>query len=112
AAVPWAAPAAQKRVGAVVQVPGSKSLAGRWMLLAAIADEPARLRGALVSRDTRLVADGLERLGATLRFEDAELQVTPLPLPSQSEERRVGKECRSRRSPAQTKRREKRRKTR
>src|SRR5690625_7895332 len=53
------------------------------MLLAAIADEPSRLRGALVSRDTRLMADALERLGATLRFEDAELQVTPLPLPSQ-----------------------------
>jgi len=79
----WAAPVAQKPVDAVVQVPGSKSLTARWMLLAAIADEPSRLRGALVSRDTRLMADALERLGATLRFEDAELQVTPLPLPSQ-----------------------------
>src|SRR5690625_7125031 len=29
------------------------------------------------------MADALERPGATLRFEDAELQVTPLPLPSQ-----------------------------
>src|SRR5699024_9981694 len=78
-----AAPVAQKPVDAVVQVPGSKSLTARWMLLAAIADEPSRLRGALVSRDTRLMADALERLGATLRFEDAALQVTPLPLPSQ-----------------------------
>src|SRR5699024_7326274 len=79
----WDAPVGQKPVDTEVQVHGSKSLTARWTLLAATADEPPRLRGALVSRDTRLMADALERLGATLRFEDAELQDTPLPLPSQ-----------------------------
>lgn len=75
----WSAPTAERPVDALVRVPGSKSLTARWMLLAAIADEPTELRGALVSRDTRLMRDALERLGAVLSVEDGALQVVPLP---------------------------------
>ena len=79
----WNAPVADEPVDALVRVPGSKSLTARWMLLAAAADEPSTLRGALVSRDTRLMRDALERLGAVLVVQDGSLQVTPLPPPAE-----------------------------
>lgn len=79
----WNAPFADRPVDALVRVPGSKSLTARWMLLAAAADEPSVLRGALVSRDTRLMRDALERLGAVLEVQDGALHVTPLPPPAE-----------------------------
>ncbi|MGP9539454.1 3-phosphoshikimate 1-carboxyvinyltransferase [Brachybacterium sp. AOP43-C2-M15] len=79
----WNAPVADRPVDALVRVPGSKSLTARWMLLAAAADEPSVLRGALVSRDTRLMRDALERLGAVLEVQDGALHVTPLPPPAE-----------------------------
>lgn len=79
----WTAPVADRPVDALVRVPGSKSLTARWMLLAAAATEPSVLRGALVSRDTRLMRDALERLGAVLEVQDGELHVTPLPPPGE-----------------------------
>ena len=75
----WTAPVADRPVDALVRVPGSKSLTARWMLLAAAAAEPSVLRGALVSRDTRLMRDALERLGAVLEVADGALHVTPIP---------------------------------
>ena len=77
----WNAPVADQPVDALVRVPGSKSLTARWMLLAAAAAEPSSLRGALVSRDTRLMRDALERLGAVLEARDGVLHVTPVPPP-------------------------------
>jgi 3-phosphoshikimate 1-carboxyvinyltransferase len=69
-------------VEARVPVPGSKSLTARWLVLAAIAQGPSVLHGALESRDTRLMREALEALGARFdRTEDA-LQVRPLPAPS------------------------------
>jgi len=44
-------------------VPGSKSLTNRAMLLAAIADGPTVLTGALFSEDTQIMAAALRRLG-------------------------------------------------
>ncbi|GAA1491558.1 3-phosphoshikimate 1-carboxyvinyltransferase [Brachybacterium sacelli] len=79
----WTAPVADGPVDALVRVPGSKSLTARWMLLAAAADEPSELRGALVSRDTRLMRDALERLGASLEVHEDSLRVTPLPPPTE-----------------------------
>jgi 3-phosphoshikimate 1-carboxyvinyltransferase len=78
----WNAPVSDRPVDALVRVPGSKSLTARWMLLAAAAEGPSVLRGALVSRDTRLMRDALERLGAVLEVQDDALHVTPLPAPS------------------------------
>src|SRR5450759_5356661 len=63
----WAAPVAGAPLDAVVDVPGSKSLTNRYLVLAALADGPGRVRGALASRDTLLMAEALTRLGAVVR---------------------------------------------
>lgn len=61
-----------------VQVPGSKSLTNRALIVAALAGGPSTLTGALDSDDTRVMVDSLRRLGfdvehdpaaATLRIE-------------------------------------------
>ena len=65
---------------ATVRIPGSKSLTNRHLLLAALADGPGTLRGALDSRDSRLMIAALEALGARFeRGEGSDLRVTPLP---------------------------------
>jgi 3-phosphoshikimate 1-carboxyvinyltransferase len=66
---PWPAPTAAAPVRATVSLPGSKSLTNRYLVLAAVADEPSRLRSPLRSRDTVLMAGALARLGIGL--EDA-----------------------------------------
>jgi 3-phosphoshikimate 1-carboxyvinyltransferase len=64
----WAAPVATEPLHATVRLPGSKSLTNRYLVLAALANEPSRLRGPLRSRDTLLMAQALRALGA--RVED------------------------------------------
>ena len=81
---PWRAPVAAGALDAVVELPGSKSLSARTLLLAAVADAPTTLSGLLRSRDTELMLAALSALGA--RFEDlndsgTQLRVTPAPLP-------------------------------
>ncbi|OLO47259.1 3-phosphoshikimate 1-carboxyvinyltransferase [Actinomyces oris] len=81
---PWRAPVAVGALEAVVELPGSKSLSARALLLAALADAPTTLTGLLRSRDTELMLAALSVLGA--RFEDLDetgtrLRVTPAPLP-------------------------------
>ena len=83
-AEPWRAPVAAGALKAVVELPGSKSLSARALLLAALADTPTTLTGLLRSRDTELMLAALSVLGA--RFEDLDetgtrLRVTPAPLP-------------------------------
>lgn len=46
-----------------VELPGSKSLTNRALLLAALSPGPVRLTGALFSDDTRLMAEALRALG-------------------------------------------------
>jgi 3-phosphoshikimate 1-carboxyvinyltransferase len=60
----WAAPTAAGPLDAVVDVPGSKSLTNRYLVVAALAERPSLLRDPLVSRDTLLMVDALRRLGA------------------------------------------------
>lgn len=55
---------AAEPVSATVQVPGSKSLTNRYLLLAALAQGPSRLRSPLDSRDSGLMMTALEQLGA------------------------------------------------
>jgi 3-phosphoshikimate 1-carboxyvinyltransferase len=62
----WAAPTSDGPVEATVTLPGSKSLTNRYLVLAALADEPSRLRAPLRSRDTLLMADALRRLGTRI----------------------------------------------
>ncbi|HUU84499.1 MAG TPA: 3-phosphoshikimate 1-carboxyvinyltransferase [Phycisphaerae bacterium] len=54
---------------AVVEVPGSKSLTNRALVLAALADGKSRLTGALPADDTRQMADCLCRLGVEVVFD-------------------------------------------
>nr|WP_308113567.1 3-phosphoshikimate 1-carboxyvinyltransferase [Kineosporia corallincola] len=79
----WPAPTVDGPVSATVSLPGSKSLTNRYLVLAALADEPSRLRAPLRSRDTLLMAQamrglgtGVEDAGATGAF-GADWMVTP-----------------------------------
>ena len=62
----WAAPSAHGPVDAHVVLPGSKSLTNRYLVLAALANDPSRLRAPLRSRDTLLMAGALRTLGAEI----------------------------------------------
>ncbi|MFC0705987.1 3-phosphoshikimate 1-carboxyvinyltransferase [Cellulomonas uda] len=75
----WPAPTATAPLDARVEVPGSKSLTNRYLVLAALADSPGRLRSALLSRDTRLMAAALGQLGVQVTPDD-DVLVTPGPL--------------------------------
>ena len=63
---PWPAPTATTEVDATVALPGSKSLTSRYLVLAALAEEPSRLRAPLRSRDTLLMAAALGSLGTSI----------------------------------------------
>jgi 3-phosphoshikimate 1-carboxyvinyltransferase len=78
----WTAPTASGPLDATVEVPGSKSLTNRLLVLAALADGPGVLRGALRSRDADLMAAGLRALGVDVGegTSPSELRVTPGPL--------------------------------
>ena len=76
----WPAPTAERPVDAVVELPGSKSLTNRYLVLAALAAGPSRLRTPLRSRDTLLMAAGLAAMGVTVTDEDDDWSITPGPL--------------------------------
>ncbi|PNH84620.1 3-phosphoshikimate 1-carboxyvinyltransferase [Arthrobacter sp. AFG20] len=85
AAPHWPAPFAEQPVDATVRVPGSKSLTNRYLVLAALADGPSRLRAPLHSRDSALMIEALRQLGAHIQEVPGEgafgpdLEVTPIP---------------------------------
>ena len=62
----WPAPTPGRPVTGVVRVPGSKSLTNRYLVLAALADGPSRLRAPLHSRDSALMVTALRSLGAKI----------------------------------------------
>ncbi|CAN5409721.1 3-phosphoshikimate 1-carboxyvinyltransferase [soil metagenome] len=74
---PWPAPRARGPVDLEVTLPGSKSLANRALVLAAIADGPSVVRRALRSRDTLLMAAALTSLGSTVDTSGPDWTVTP-----------------------------------
>jgi 3-phosphoshikimate 1-carboxyvinyltransferase len=80
----WPAPFASHPVDATVTVPGSKSLTNRYLVLAALANGPSRLRAPLHSRDSALMVEALRRLGATITEVPGDgeygpdLEVTPI----------------------------------
>ncbi|HWS58519.1 MAG TPA: 3-phosphoshikimate 1-carboxyvinyltransferase [Actinotalea sp.] len=86
----WTAPLADGPLDAVVDVPGSKSLTNRYLVLAALADGPGRLRGALASRDTLLMAAALEALGARVTRTGTDWSVDPISTPRSGSERSDG----------------------
>lgn len=75
----WPAPTAERLLDATVAVPGSKSLSNRYLVLAALAEGPSRLRGLLSSRDTHLMGAALSALGARVE-EGEDWLITPGPL--------------------------------
>ena len=76
----WPAPVASSPVDATVSVPGSKSITNRALVLAALADGPSRIDGALRSRDTDLMADALRAMGVSITVDGDHLEVVPGPL--------------------------------
>ena len=74
---PWPAPRASAPVDLVVDLPGSKSLTNRALVLAAISDGPSTVRRALRSRDTTLMAGALAALGAGVDTSGDDWRVTP-----------------------------------
>ncbi len=67
----WPAPVCAPLNGAAgldatVDVPGSKSLTNRYLVLAALADAPVVVRGGLVSRDSDLMIAALRSLGVAI----------------------------------------------
>ncbi|HLS41140.1 MAG TPA: 3-phosphoshikimate 1-carboxyvinyltransferase, partial [Ornithinicoccus sp.] len=75
----WQAPAVDHPVTATVEVPSSKSLTNRYLVLAALADGTSRLRRPLVSRDAELMVGALRALGVAVDRDpgDREWRVTP-----------------------------------
>lgn len=76
----WPAPVAASPVDATVSVPGSKSITNRALVLAALADGPSTIEGALRSRDTDLMADALRTMGTTITTDGDLLNVVPATL--------------------------------
>lgn len=79
----WPAPVAERSLDARVALPGSKSLTGRELILAALADVPGTLRAPLHSRDSALMIDALRALGTGIEEVPtgqpfgADLRITP-----------------------------------
>lgn len=76
----WPAPSPRTAVHGEVRLPGSKSLTNRALVLAALSDGPSVVRAALTSRDTRLMAEALRRLGVGVETNGPDWKITPGPL--------------------------------
>src|SRR6266481_3437810 len=62
----WTIPAATSAVAATVELPGSKSMTNRALILAALADSATTIVGPLRARDTDLMTGAIVALGATV----------------------------------------------
>lgn len=54
-----------------VDLPGSKSLTNRALLLAALCEQPVILEGALSSEDTELMVESLRKMGLSIEIDEA-----------------------------------------
>jgi 3-phosphoshikimate 1-carboxyvinyltransferase len=66
----WLTPVALAPVDAVIRLPSSKSMTNRALVLAALADAPARIVGPLQARDTELMKAAIVALGADVVTSD------------------------------------------
>ncbi|MCX6396421.1 MAG: 3-phosphoshikimate 1-carboxyvinyltransferase [Propionibacteriales bacterium] len=73
----WAAPRARVPVDLRVELPGSKSLTNRELVLASLAQGPGDVRRALRSRDTELMASALSALGSPVDVHGPDWHVSP-----------------------------------
>lgn len=77
----WPAPVASGPISATVNLPGSKSLTNRELVLSALASEPTLLTAPLHSRDSKLMIEALRALGTQLDvLDNGDILVTPKPL--------------------------------
>ncbi|MDD9207278.1 3-phosphoshikimate 1-carboxyvinyltransferase, partial [Georgenia sp. 10Sc9-8] len=77
----WAAPVARGPLDTLVEVPGSKSLTNRHLLLGALAADPTVLRRPLHSRDSALMVGALRALGTVVEpLDGTDLRLVPGPL--------------------------------
>lgn len=74
---PWLAPNRDSAISKTVQIPGSKSLTNRWLVLAAIADGTSRINLPLKARDTELMANAIQSLGNSIEVDGQAWVVTP-----------------------------------
>ncbi|MGZ2224805.1 3-phosphoshikimate 1-carboxyvinyltransferase [Glutamicibacter sp. HZAU] len=80
----WAAPFAATGLDATVQVPASKSLTNRYLILAALASSPSTIHNTLISRDTELMLRALAEFGAGIeRIGQADGSTTVVITPGQ-----------------------------
>ncbi|SDX97050.1 3-phosphoshikimate 1-carboxyvinyltransferase [Micromonospora pattaloongensis] len=81
APLPWTAPTATDPVRWTVQLPGSKSMSARALVLSALAAGPSTLLRPLRARDTELMAAALRSMGPQVSTVDPERWVVrPRPL--------------------------------
>ncbi len=73
----WAAPRAAGPLRARVELPGSKSITNRVLVLAALAETPSRIVAPLRARDTVLMADALRTLGTHIADDGTDWTVHP-----------------------------------
>lgn len=73
----WTAPFSPDPISHTQQVPGSKSMTNRALILAALADSESTVVGALRSRDTELMESALAAMGTTFTHSGEEIRVTP-----------------------------------
>ena len=76
----WPAPRAHDAVQATVELPGSKSITNRALVLAALANGPTHVSRPLRARDTELMVTALRELGTTIVDRGQDWFVTPRPL--------------------------------
>ncbi|MFT4125321.1 MAG: 3-phosphoshikimate 1-carboxyvinyltransferase [Gordonia sp. (in: high G+C Gram-positive bacteria)] len=77
----WTAPLTSTPVHATVDLPGSKSITNRALVLGALADGPSTITGTLRSRDTNLMLAALTGLGIGVHVDDDPTTVTLTPQP-------------------------------
>ncbi|WP_132991993.1 3-phosphoshikimate 1-carboxyvinyltransferase [Gordonia zhaorongruii] len=79
----WQSPYVASPIDALVDLPGSKSITNRALILAALADGPSQITGTLRSRDTDLMLAGLAALGVGISADPDDptsVAITPAPL--------------------------------
>lgn len=73
----WPAPLANAPLRATIELPASKSLNNRELILSAIADSPSNILNPLVSRDSELMIGALRQLGVKIVDQPEGLEITP-----------------------------------
>ena len=77
----WKAPyRGHNPISATIEIPGSKSVTNRALILAALAGSPSILRKPLHSRDSALMIAGLKALGTEInQLPNGDLEINPKP---------------------------------